>query len=63
MARTRKQVAKDRPQFDEAPLDADDEEGACPIPDEDGNVVLRRGKPTKEGTKRGKKGSTKKPAG
>jgi hypothetical protein len=39
------------PQFDEAPLADDEEEGACPIPDEDGNVVLRRGKTTKEGTR------------
>ena len=48
------------PQFDEAPLDSDDEEGACPIPDEDGNIVLRRGKPADKGVKRGKK--TDKPA-
>ena len=32
------------PQFDDAPLDADDDEGACPIPDENGYVVLRRDK-------------------
>jgi hypothetical protein len=52
------------PQFDDAPLDSDDEEGACPIPDEHGEVVLRRSKTTTEGTKRGKaKGSCKKPAG
>lgn len=33
------------PQFDAEPLHDDDEEHACPIPDEDGNVVLRREKP------------------
>lgn len=49
------------PQFDELPLADDDEEGACPIPDEHGEVVLRRGKPaTKGSAKRGKK--TAKPA-
>lgn len=46
------------PQFDDAPLADDDEEGPCPIPDEDGNVVLRRGKPTTKGVRRGK-GKTK----
>lgn len=43
------------PQFDDAPLADDDEEGACPIPDEHGEVVLRRGKPTTKGVKRGGK--------
>lgn len=58
-----KPKAKARPQFDDAPLADDDEEGACPIPDEHGEVVLRRGKTTKEGTKRGKaKGTGKKPS-
>ena len=42
------------PQFDDAPLADDDEEGACPIPDEDGNIVLRRGRTTTKGRKRGK---------
>ena len=42
------------PQFDEAPLADDDEEGACPIPDEHGDVVLRR-KTTTKGVKRGGK--------
>ena len=43
------------PRFDDAPLADDDEEGACPIPDEDGNIVLRRSKPaTKGSAKRGK---------
>ena len=52
-----------KPQFDDAPLADDDEEGACPIPDEHGEIVLRRAKTTKEGTKRGKtKGNSKKPA-
>ena len=46
------------PQFDEAPLADDEEEGACPIPDEHGEVVLRRGKPATKGVKRGK-GKTK----
>lgn len=63
MARKRKTTATDRPQFDDSPLDADDEEGACPIPDEDGNVVLRRGKTTKEGARGKGKGTRKKPAG
>ena len=54
---------KAKPQFDDAPLADDDEEGACPIPDEHGEVVLRRSKAAKEGTKRGrKKGSDKKPS-
>jgi len=58
-----KPKAKARPQFDDAPLDADDEEGACPIPDEHGDVVLRRSKTTTEGAKRGKaKGTDKKPS-
>ena len=43
------------PQFDDAPLDAEDDEGACPIPDDDGEIVLRRGKPTTKGGKRGGK--------
>lgn len=42
------------PQFDDAPLDSDDEEGACPIPDEHGEVVLRRSQPATKGRKRGK---------
>ncbi len=54
---------KAKPQFDDAPLADDDEEGACPIPDEHGEVVLHR-KSTKEGTKRGKSktGTGKKPS-
>jgi hypothetical protein len=50
------------PHFDDAPLDSDDEEGACPIPDEHGEVVLRRSQPaTKGSVKRGKgKGTDKK---
>jgi hypothetical protein len=52
------------PQFDDCPLADDEEEGACPIPDEHGEVVLRRSKTTREGTGRGKaKGTGKKPAG
>ena len=43
------------PQFDDAPLDAEDDEGACPIPDDDGEIVLRRTKPTTKGGKRGGK--------
>jgi hypothetical protein len=60
-----KPKAKARPHFDAEPLHDDDFEGACPIPDEDGEIVLRRGKTTKEGTKRGKTktGTAKKPAG
>lgn len=50
------------PQFDELPLADDEEEGACPIPDEDGNIVLRRGKPANKGVKRGIKSKTDKPA-
>ena len=59
-----KPKAKSSPQFDDAPLADDDEEGACPIPDEHGEVVLRRSKTTKEGTKRGKSktGTGKKPS-
>lgn len=49
------------PQFDDAPLDAEDDEGACPIPDDDGEIVLRRGKTTTKGVKRGK-GKADKPA-
>jgi hypothetical protein len=53
----------EKPQFDAEPLHDDDFEGACPIPDEDGEIVLRRSKPTKEGAKRGKaKGTGKKPS-
>lgn len=48
-------AAKPAPQFDELPLADDEEEGACPIPDEHGEVVLRRGKPATKGAKRGKK--------
>ena len=63
MARKRPAAkAATSPQFDDAPLDADDDEGACPIPDEHGEVVLRRGKPAKQGGKRGGKGEAKKPA-
>lgn len=63
MARKRQDAkAATKPQFDAAPLDDDDEEGACPIPDEHGEVVLRRGKPAKQGGKRGGKGEAKKPA-
>lgn len=54
-------AAKPAPQFDDAPLDAEDDEGACPIPDDDGEIVLRRGKPTTKGGKRGK-GKADKPA-
>lgn len=49
------------PQFDDAPLDSDDEEGACPIPDEHGEVVLRRTAKAQQGGKRGK-GDKAKPA-
>ena len=63
MPRKAKASPTPRPQFDDCPLADDDEEGACPIPDEDGNIVLRRGKSTKEGPRRGKaKGTGKKPA-
>ena len=48
-------AAKPVPQFDDAPLDSEDDEGACPIPDDDGEIVLRRGKPTTKGGKRGGK--------
>lgn len=54
-------AAQAAPQFDEAPLADDEEEGACPIPDEHGEVVLRRSKPTTKGVKRGK-GKADKPA-
>lgn len=47
------------PQFDDAPLDAEDDEGACPIPDDDGEIVLRRTKPTTKGGKRGGKSKDK----
>ena len=50
------------PQFDEAPLADDDEEGACPIPDEHGEVVLRRSSKPKRGGKRGKTKAADKPA-
>lgn len=56
---------KPQPQFDEAPLADDDDDGhPCPIPDDDGEIVLRRSKPTPKGaTKRGKKADAdKKPA-
>ena len=43
------------PQFDDCPLADDEEEGACPIPDEHGEVVLRRGKTTTKGVRRGGK--------
>lgn len=33
-----------KPQFDDQPLD-DDEEGPCPIPDENGDVVLKGKRP------------------
>jgi hypothetical protein len=51
--------AKARPQFDASPvLDDDEEEGACPIPDEHGEIVLRRSQAaTKGGTR--VKGKTK----
>lgn len=57
-----KPKVKARPQFDAATvLDDEDEEGACPIPDEDGNIVLRRSHPpAKKGASRGK-GTAKKP--
>lgn len=42
------------PHFDDAPLADDDDEGACPIPDEHGEIVLRRSKPTAKGVKRGR---------
>jgi hypothetical protein len=62
MARKTKPTPKaTRPQFDEAPLADDEEEGACPIPDDDGNIVLRRSKPATKGVKRGK-GKDDKPA-
>ena len=50
------------PQFDDAPLADDDDDGPCPIPDEDGNIVLRRGKPATKGSVRRGKGKTDKPA-
>jgi hypothetical protein len=51
--------AKARPQFDASPvLDDDDEEGACPIPDEHGEIVLRRSQAATKGGTRGK-GKTK----
>ena len=63
MARKRQAAkAATKPQFDDAPLDADDDEGACPIPDEHGEVVLRRGKPPRKESRRGGKGEAKKPA-
>lgn len=43
-----------KPQFDDQPLDADDEEGPCPIPDENGDVVLK-GKRPKQKRKKSKK--------
>ena len=49
------------PQFDESPLADDDEEGPCPIPDDDGEVVLRRSTKPKGG-KRGKTKAADKPA-
>lgn len=50
-----KPKAKARPQFDAAPvLDDEDEEGACPIPDEHGEVVLRRSQAATKGGTRGK---------
>jgi len=52
-------AAKPAPQFDDAPLDAEDDEGACPIPDDDGEIVLRRTKPTTKGGKRGGKAKAK----
>jgi hypothetical protein len=62
MARKTKPTPKAAaPQFDEAPLADDEEEGACPIPDDDGNIVLRRSKPATKGVKRGK-GKDDKPA-
>lgn len=62
MARKRQVAKATAPQFDDAPLDADDDEGACPIPDEHGEVVLRRGKPPRKEAKRGGKGKAEKPA-
>ena len=63
MARKRPAAkAATSPQFDDAPLDADDDEGACPIPDEHGEVVLRRGKPPRKEARRGGKGTKEKPA-
>lgn len=45
MPKPRKANAKAvRPQFDVSPLDDEDLEGACPIPDDDGEIVLRRDK-------------------
>lgn len=43
-----------KPNFDEAPLADDEEEGACPIPDDDGYIVLRRSRKPTKGAKRGK---------
>jgi hypothetical protein len=60
MARKTKPQATDRPQFDAEPLHDDDEEHTCPIPDEDGNIVLRRGK-SPEGKRRGKGSKAPKP--
>ena len=58
----RKVPAKAAPQFDELPLADDEEEGACPIPDDDGEIVLRRGKTATKGGKRGGKSSKEKPS-
>lgn len=44
-----------KPQFDDQPLDADDEEGPCPIPDEHGDVVLTGKKRKKKKAKKSKK--------
>lgn len=41
-------MSKPKPQFDDEPLDADDEEGPCPIPDENGDVVLQGKRPKKK---------------
>lgn len=40
-------MSKRKPQFDDEPIDADDEEGPCPIPDENGDVVLQGKRPKK----------------
>lgn len=55
MDKPRKATTKAAPQFDPDFVD-DDEEGACPIPDEDGEIYLRRDRHRTKGvSKRGGK--------
>lgn len=51
--RSPRQAKSKMPQFDAAPLDEDEDEDACPIPDENGDVILRSGgrKPKKKSRK------------